>query len=296
MHKSSIKIVFFSSSSSSPYDYLLFLYIAAAIDHTAGHLVVRVHYKENTTPPAIRNFRSFWRRGLHSFVLCPKQRAWHFPTGDFDERACHNLVPYSTKEKEGIAFYCRNLFTTRWSAARSQKGKEDESRPTVIPFQIFAWVSCVWFGLSLRSLSARPWKKRGKKRILGVWKCTLILFILNKKEKKVSSSLPSSSPLSKDLGGNQIREHKVEEEGPAISPKEPLLLLLTHRHRRHNVDGNNRERLLKPARGKWVWTVKAIFHSSSSSIRPSYFPPASHSGKKYNNNKISANWLSRSCW
>ena len=222
MHKSSIKIVFFSSSSSSPYDYLLFLYIAAAIDHTAGHLVVRVHYKENTTPPAIRNFRSFWRRGLHSFVLCPKQRAWHFPTGDFDERACHNLVPDSTKEKEGIAFYCRNLFTTRWSAARSQKGKEDESRPTVIPFQIFAWVSCVWFGLSLRSLSARPWKKRGKKRILGVWKCTLILFILNKKEKKVSSSLPSSSPLSKDLGGNQIREHKVEEEGPAISPKEPL--------------------------------------------------------------------------
>ena len=38
----------------------------------------------------------------------------------------------------------------------------------------------------------------------------------------MSSSLPSSSPLSKDLGGNQIREHKVEEEGPAISPKEPL--------------------------------------------------------------------------
>ena len=93
-------------------------------------------------------------------------------------------------------------------------------------------------------------EKKKKKENFGRLEMHFNSFYFEQKKKKVSSSLPSSSPLSKDLGGNQIREHKVEEEGPAISPKEPLAAGNTHTHRKHNVDGNNRERLLKPARGK----------------------------------------------
>ena len=65
-------------------------------------------------------------------------------------------------------------------------------------------------------------EKKKKKENFGRLEMHFNSFYFEQKRKKVSSSLPSSSPLSKDLGGNQIREHKVEEEGPAISPKEPL--------------------------------------------------------------------------